>query len=148
MLRNSLIAFVLTVLISVAIDFIFGSDIYLHSDFVFLSVLIVGISIGIPNVIFLLLMHYLKINRKVLSNIKYLILEISMLNIFGIVIHKLLLLVPSQYRYENIAGSTRLKIYFDPTFEMLYTFIVLFMVLLLIKKIFGIDKTISHQAGN
>lgn len=148
MLKNSLIAFVLTALISVVAAFIVGSDTYLHSDFVILAFLLVAIFGGIPNVVFLLLMHYLKISREILPNIKYLILEIIVLNIIGFTISKLLLLVPSQYRFERTAGTTSLKIYFNPTFEMLYTFIVLFIVLLLIKKIFGIGKTSSHQTDN
>lgn len=143
MLKNCFIALVLTSLINVVVAFIVGPVTYRFFDFVLFVGLLSAVFVGIPNVIFLLLMHYLKINREILPNIKYLILETIVLNILGETISKLLDLVPSQYKFEHTAGNTSLRIYFSPDFEILYTFIVLFIALLFIKRILGIGKTSS-----
>ncbi len=140
MVKKIFIAFLLTVLISVGSGFIISPDTYLHSDFIILSIILSGIFTGIPNVVFLLLVHYLNVGREILSNVKKMILEIVVLNILGIAIHKILILFPPQYRYENAASVTTLKFYFNPTFEMLYAFVILLLVLLVIKKMQSAEK--------
>lgn len=137
MLKNCLIAVGLTTILSVIADLIKAPGLYWKSDFVFLSLLISGVFIGIPNMVFLLIIHYMKINTEILLRIKKLILEIIVLNVFYFAITKLIFFVPSHYKYNVSPSLTELNIFYGPTFALICAFTFILIILLINKKIFG-----------
>lgn len=134
MLKKSIIIFLLSILISLVLNLIFYPNNYHSLDYFLLLIILITLLIGIPNVLFILFVHYFKINTKILTNIKFLIAEIILLNLLYYLISKILLLVPYNYRFDISASYISLKPYFNPEFELLYTYIILFLFLIFIKK--------------
>jgi hypothetical protein len=97
-----------------------------------------------PNVLFLIILYYLNIGKEFLTKIKYMILEILLLQGISSAIYKIVDLLPYRYRFYHPAPRVgqgfqvveAQRIYLDERFQLLCTYIILFFLLLIIKKIF------------
>jgi len=119
------------------------------NTFSFISIfgsILTAVFVGLPNILFLLLLYYTKLGKEFLSNIKLLILEICLLLLCSYLVGKVVEWIPDKWKfyYEQrekydsfvIEGGTKIKPYLSDGFQLIYTFIILFLLLLLIKKAF------------
>ena len=154
-LKNTILIVVITTFLisifSYLYDILFASTPSKSSDnipsssfsFFLFSFLIIFISFGLPNLIFLLLIYYLNIGKQLVLKMKYLVIEIFLLFIIytGIDnIHPLLIKkVFPETSFEKI------NFYFDFKFELLYSFILIFVLLLIIKAIVKQDNVSTNS---
>lgn len=146
MFKKFLVTFGLTILVGVFLILIFSSTLFKSSGFAFFAVVILAISYGFFNAIFVTLISYSKIGFAFITKLKYLLVEIVLLYLiyFGIVMF--VKIIPSQYKFYNTPQESGERIFFSFQFELLYTFIILFVALQLIKKISKINTT--QDGGN
>jgi hypothetical protein len=144
-IKRLLLAFFLTIflfVITIIIDRLLYPPIQntVFNTFSFIIVIgsvLISIFAGLPNVLLLALLYYTKIGKEFLINIKLLILEVCLLCVcyylVGKVINKLVESLPVQEVFSKDGGR---KFYFTEGTQLVYTFIILFLLLLGIKKIF------------
>lgn len=133
MLKNILFTFILSTFLGATFSFFLSPDLYSFSFFI-LCLLVAAISSGIVNSLFLSLLYYLGLDKIVFTKVKFITLEVIALNVVFYVIHKLLVLVPYEYRFEITPTSTSQNLYFSFPFELLYTFLVLFIGIIIVNK--------------
>jgi hypothetical protein len=127
-LKQALIAFFLTPLF-------FASSVFFTEDtnamnWFILTYVITLISFGLPNVIFLLFLHWIKIGAYFLHNTYLLISEIVLLFGTFYVVNKVMVSIDPKYRFhteEN--GEQALRFPFRAEMIILNSFIVLFLVI-------------------
>lgn len=111
---------------------------------IFIDITLGTLFIGLPNILFLLILYYTKVGKEFLLNIRLLILEICLLYITSLLTGYIIDLLPSEYKFDqSIPGILEKRIYVSDVFQWLYTYILLFFILLFIKKIF-----ISRKKGS
>jgi hypothetical protein len=132
------LAWFLTSLIGILFSYFeTGGDAYFVLAFI-----LVPIFSGIPNLIFLLILYYTRLFKETLDFLLFMIVEICLLYGIHYYVHKLIIAVPAEYRFETIAGSTSRKIYFNDWFQFIYTYTILFILILLGK---GITKILKDR---
>lgn len=133
MIKSILFTFILSTLLGAVLSLFLSPNLF-GSDFFIFSLLIIGISYGIANSLFLSLLYYLGIDRIVFTKVKFIIIEIMAQYVVFFVIHKLLVLVPYEYRFDITPTSTSQNLFFSFPFELLYTFLVLFISIRIVNK--------------
>jgi hypothetical protein len=132
-LRQVIIAYLLTTTLF-SLTVLIDSNTRSGCWFIFVFI-INTISFGLPNVVFLLLMYWLKIGKDFLLKTKYLLIEITLLFMIHFIVNKAVTLIPIKYRLYSSPTSTGLKYAFEPQALIFYSFIFLFIVLFSIERI-------------
>lgn len=134
LIKDYFLAFIITTIIGTFLAFFIDYDRHRGFDFIFLCVLIVIISFGIPNTIFLILLSFFKSMRIFVSNKKLLVIEVFLMYAFFYLVDYLIRLIPYEYQFYRDQSLEGKIIFFDFEFELLYSFVLLFLIMLFLKK--------------
>lgn len=138
LIRNCIIVFFMTIVVGfifITIDLTINNEDRGSGIRLFLQWAIIILPIfSIFNLIFLLLIYYLKISRNILSNWKLILLEIIVYFGLYIGITKLITKIPYEYKFTVTSKMTTIKFYFDFPFDHFYTFILLTLIILIFRK--------------
>lgn len=129
-LRNSLIAFFLTVGFGLMYNFAMGP----YNSMTFALSLIILPVYGVFNSGFLLIVHLTRLSRGVLINLRYIGLEIMLFYSINDGVTSLLAEIPYKYRFEITREITVIKFYLTYPFDFIYTFALLTILILLVRK--------------
>lgn len=131
--RQSIVALLLTALMC-SITVMFANKTR-TLDWFILTFIISFISMGLPNVIFLLFIYFLKIGQIYLLKTKYLIIEIILLMSTFYLVNEAIDLIPNNIKFYHTPTVTGLRYYFQDSFIILYSFIILFLVVFIFDRI-------------
>lgn len=131
--RQSIVALLLTALMC-SITVMFANKTR-TLDWFILTFIISFISMGLPNVIFLLFIYFLKIGQIYLLKTKYLIIEIILLMSTFYLVNEAIDLIPNNIKFYHTSTVTGLRYYFQDSFIILYSFIILFLVVFIFDRI-------------
>ena len=129
-LRNSIIAFFLTVVFGLLYNLTMSPT----DSITFASSLIILPIFGAFNLGFLLIVYITRLSRSILINLKYIVIEIVIFFLTYICVSSLLYKIPYKYRFEITPTSTVIKFYLTYPFEFIYTFLLLTILILLLRK--------------
>lgn len=132
-IRQSITAFILTTIISLLTILLDNKT--RSINWLLLGCVITAISCGLPNLIFLLLIYWLKIGQSILIKTKCLLAEIILLNLIIMAVDKTVLLIPIEYRYYSTPTEYGKRFAFQASAIIFYSFVILFIVIFAIEQI-------------
>lgn len=101
--------------------------------------------VAIPNIVFLLLLSWLNKEYKIYFIIPFMVLEVILLYLVGMLIRKGVDYIPDQYRFDSASSNTSIRSCFTSPYIEVYQYVILFFVLFLIKRFFIIKKSTDFQ---
>jgi len=94
--------------------------------------------VAIPNIVFLLLLSWLNKEYKIYFTIPFMVLEVVLLYLIGLLVRISITYIPEQYRFETTSSYISIRSCFTSPYTEIYQYVVLFFVLFSIKKFFFI----------
>lgn len=143
-LRNSLIAFFLTVVFGL----LYNLTVSPNDSMAFAWSLIILPVFGAFNSGFLLIVYFTRLSGSILINLKYIVLEIIIFFLTYTGISSLLDKIPYKYRFEILPESTVIKFYLTYPFDFIYTFALLTILILLVRKRLSANKEPDMKTNN
>ena len=135
-IRNSIIAFFLTVVFGLLYNLTMSPN----DSMGFAWSLIILPIFGAFNLCFLLIVYITRLSKSIIINLKYIVFEIVIFFLTYIGVSSLLDKIPYKYRFEITPTRTVIKFYLTYPFEFIYTFLLLTILVLILRKHL-IDKT-------
>jgi hypothetical protein len=119
------------------LTFAIGIVVFMAESFAFqylpLFLLLVPILFVLPNFIILSVLFYTKILKGKLTGTPFLIIEILLLYGIHYCVNAIINSLPEEIRFEKTPNSYGLKLYFEDSFKLVYTYFILIIVIVLIR---------------
>jgi hypothetical protein len=145
-IRQSIRAFYLTTILY-SLTIFYDSDTRSIGWFL-IALFITGISYGLPNAFFLLILYFFKIGRLFLMNTRYLLLEILFHFIIFFSVDYIVSLIPINYRYYSTPTEIGQKFAFQAGAIIFYSYIVLFFLITAIELILKKKRNSSPRCDH